>query len=218
MENYGAVVQAVLATEFESPVVTAAEEETGKAQLTRAAALAINRLDANVGLLRKDSGNQVYGLAVDVLVDRATGDWADIATAQGVGNVLVTIAAHWLGRTGAPPAQGYWIQPTEALALAPGPMIRTSPTPGPDPGPGPGPEPPPSNDIVIEKLDAILAQLDDLRNQAAANTARIIENDDANTQKVQEQLHQIVEDAEASGKKLLALWLAGKLSPGSPAP
>lgn len=215
MQNYGSVVQAVLATEFESPVVPAADEETGKAQLTRAAALAVNRLDANVGLLRKDTGNAVYGLSVDVLVDRATGDWADIATAQGVGSALVTIAAHWIQRTGAPPAQGYWIQPTEALALAPGPMTRT--TPGPDPGPGPGPDPPP-NDTLHEQLDAILAQLDDLRNQAAANTARIIENDDRNTQKLQEQLHQIVEDAEASGKKLLALWIAGKLNPGSPMP
>jgi hypothetical protein len=208
MQNYGSVVANVLATQFVRPQVPAADEETAKAQLTRAAAFEINQIDPNVGLLQKTSGNQVHGMSVDGLVDRSNGDFADIATAEGVGGLVVTIKAHWIQRNGTAPMTSGWIQPTAALALLPGPMERTGEAPGPGPDPGPGPQPPSDNSEVLAKLDQLIDMVDRLMKQQAGDTARILERDDYNTEKIQRQLAQIVEDAEKTLKQVMIILLA----------
>jgi hypothetical protein len=221
MDNYAGIVAQVLASQFSDPVVSTAEEEDGKAQLTRAAAYEIAKTDPNVGLRRKTSGNQVAGLSVDTIVDRTSGQVVDIATSRPEGPGTVRILPGWYDYGNNPAEIPSYVQPTAALAALPGPMPPTGFEPDPGPGPGPGP----SDDVVVRMLDEIIATqavhtelLERARQQQAADTARLIENDNANTEKIQQQIHQVVEDAEASGKKLLALYLAGKLQPGSPTP
>lgn len=220
MDNYSAIVAQVLSEDFTSPVVVAEQEEQGKAQLTRAAAWEIYKQDSRVGMLRKTSGNNVGGLAVDVLLDRSDGSWVDVATATGVGNPTVTIKAHWLHNSGNGVPTG-WVQPTLELALAPGPMPRADGSQNPNPEP----EPPPPDNInvaILQALEDITAtqahqnvQLDKLQEQANRNTASIIAKDDYNTEKIQQQIHQVVEDAEKTLKEVVALYLV-KNRPESP--
>jgi hypothetical protein len=214
MNNHGPVVQAVLSNQFVSPNVRAADEETAKSQLTRAAAYELNKLDPNIGLIEKTSGNQVYNMSVDGVHDRTNGDYADICTAQGVGNPVVTIATHWIQRNGpGQPITTGWIQPTQAIAALPGPMQRTGSAPPPDPT-----EPPilggggsnESNDEIMNALNGLQLQMDDLAKRQASDTAVIIERDDFNTQKIQENLDRIVNDMEESLKKVMLILLANR--------
>ena len=72
------------------------QDEEGKAQLTRWAAYEMHKLDPNIGLLEKTSGNNVYGLSTDVIVHKITGDYADIATTQSNEDGTYTVKALWL--------------------------------------------------------------------------------------------------------------------------
>lgn len=218
MDNYSAIVAQVLSEDFTSPVVVAEQEEQGKAQLTRAAAWEIYKIDSRVGLLRKTSGNQVHDLATDVLLDRSDGSWVDITRATGVGNPTVTIVAQWLHNSGNGVPTG-WVQPTLELALMPGPMPRAD---GQIP-PQPEPEPPDNiNVAILQALEDITAtqahqnvQLEKIQEQANRNTASILARDDYNTEKIQQQIHQVVEDAEKTLKEVAALYLV-KNRPESP--
>ena len=221
MQNYSAIVASTLATQFTNPVVSAADEEAGKAQLTRAAVYEIAKTDPNVGLRAKTTGNQVAGLSVDTIVDRTTGQVVDIATSRPEAAGQVRILPGWYDYGPNPSEIPSYVQPTAALAAFPGPMPRTGVDPGPGPGPDPGPCP--DDDVVIRMLDDITqmltdqgAALADLRGQQAADTARIIERDDANTEKIQQQIHQVVEDAEHTLQELLPLLLL-LLRPEDPA-
>jgi hypothetical protein len=216
MQNYGSIVNDTLNSWFTSNVVPAAEEETGKAQLTRAAAWEIYKVDSNIGLMRKESGNNVNGLSVDALVDKVTGEWADIATAQGVGSPTVTIKGQWLQHAGSGSAPNNWVQPTLELAKTPGPMPTSSgPSPEP-PQPGPGPDID-TNKEIMDALNVIINtqlvhtdKMNQLEVQAAGNMARMNEHDDNNTEKIQRQLHQIVEDAEATLKQVMIILIANR--------
>lgn len=124
--NYLAAVQQTLAT-F-NPVVAAADEEAAKAQLTRAAAWNIyngnppRQADPAIGLCQKLTGNNVNGLSVDLVVQQSNGDFADIASSRDNGDGTVTILATWSAHAGDGTLIPRWVQPTAALASAPGPM------------------------------------------------------------------------------------------------
>lgn len=204
MQNYSGTVVSVLATQFADQVVPTSEEEAGKAQLTRAAAWAIHQQDPSVGLCSKLTGNQVHGLSVDTIVDR-TGSLVDIATSKPEAAGMVRILPGWFTYPLNPDDAQKWTQPTAALAALPGPMPKT------DAAPGPGPQPPASsssNAEVLAKLDQVLANQSRAEEVQARDTAAIIARSDLNTERIQQQLHQIVEDFEATAKKVLALWLA----------
>lgn len=90
------------------------EEEIEKARLTRRAAYLINQLDSNIGLLSKTEGNQIDGLSVDIIIDRISGEFADVASSQPLRNG-VRIIPVWV------PKQDKnlidrWVQPTRELA------------------------------------------------------------------------------------------------------
>jgi hypothetical protein len=87
-------------------------------------------------------------------------------------------------------------------------MERTGEAPGPGPDPGPGPQPPSDNSEVLAKLDQLIDMVDRLMKQQAGDTARILERDDYNTEKIQRQLAQIVEDAEKTLKQVMIILLA----------
>jgi hypothetical protein len=218
MQNYSGIVNQVL-SEFTSNNVPAAEEETGKAQLTRAAAWEIYKIDSDIGLLQKTSGNNVDGLSVDVIVSKSTGDWTDIATATGVGTPTVTIEAVWITHTGTPPG-ARWIQPTAQLALKPGPMSRSGSV-GPTP-PSPTPDPTPGYKEIMDALNVIINtqlvhtdKMNQITSQAAGNMAKMNEHDDNNTDKIIQELRRIVEDMEETLKKAMVLLLANR-DPGEP--
>lgn len=213
MQNYASVVVNVLATQFTDHVVSSADEEEGKAQLTRAAAWEIAQQDPSVGLCEKRSGNQSHGLSVDTIVDRITGELVDIATSKPEGAGMVRILPGWYQYALNPADAQKYVQPTAMLAALPGPMPKASPAPG----PGPSPQPPADTSELNAKLDQVLANQEAARNQQAADTARLIENSNANTEKIQSQIHQLSEDAQATLKKALALYLANR-EPGTPPP
>jgi hypothetical protein len=143
MHNYQSVVQQVLAG-YVSPVVTLAQEEEGKAQLTRAAAWQIYQSNPNIGLVAKDSGNQVLGLTVDVLMDRTDGSAADMASSTPDAPGYVRITTPWspYPANHDPAWLGKWRQPTQELAQYPGPMVPAHAPEPPEPEPPPGPQPP----------------------------------------------------------------------------
>jgi hypothetical protein len=223
MQNYAGMVAQVLNTQFADHVVPAAEEEPGKAQLTRAAAWAIYQEDATVGLRAKTSGNQVAGLSVDTIVDRNTGEVVDIATSRPEGVGMVRILPGWYPYAANPSEVANWREPTAALAAMPGPMPRSGVAPGPGPGPDPGPRP--DDDAILAALESIEAtqaahteMLETARLQAARDTASIITRDDLNTEKIQQQLHDIVEDMEETLKQALVLILANRADGGGGEP
>ena len=51
-----------------------------KAILTRRASYYINQVNPNIGLLQKTSGNNIQGLSVDIILDKSSGNFWDIAT------------------------------------------------------------------------------------------------------------------------------------------
>jgi hypothetical protein len=123
MPNYGATVANVLANKFVSPDVPASEAETGKAQLTRAAAWEIYQTDPRIRLFAKTSGNQVNGRSVDIIVLGTDGSYADCA-AETISGATATIRATW-GAHGPDlntSNSSRWIVPTAAIAAESGPM------------------------------------------------------------------------------------------------
>jgi hypothetical protein len=120
--DYGAIVATTLAT-F-NPVIPEADEEAGKAQLTRAAAWAIYQTDPNIGLLKKTSGNNVNGRSVDIVVQMTNGSFADVASSHNNGNGTVTILATWSAHPGDSTTsdETNWIVPTATIAAEAGPM------------------------------------------------------------------------------------------------
>jgi hypothetical protein len=140
MENYAAIVQQTLA-EFETVTVPTDRLEEGKAQLTRRAAYALNRINPNIGLLRKTGGNAVEELSVDVIMDRSDGTWADIASSSG--DVVRAVWVHHGERSTDRAWLALWVEPTAHLADLAGPMRLRNQPPGPPIAPPP-PAPPPA--------------------------------------------------------------------------
>jgi hypothetical protein len=219
MQNFSAIYAETM-QDFETMIVPASMGDAAKGQVNVRAGYKIYSLGhTTVGFIAKNPGQvQHLGVAVDCLLDNRDGSWDDYLTDVPVGDGSlreVRLAHTPHGPAGSPPYTG-WVQPTLAMTQQPGPLtLKESPGPGPDPGPGPAP--PADTSEVIAKLDQVLAALDQMRNQQAADTARVIANDDANTEKIQSQIHGVVEDAEASGKKILAIWMAAN-RPGTVIP
>ena len=125
MPNYSAIAHAA-ESKFVSLVVPIAEEEDGKAQLTRQIAWDIYQVDTRIRLFEKTSGAHVYDMSTDLVVLGTDGSWADVATAKDNGDGTVTIKSRW--GDGGPDAntsqEDRWIVPTEAIAMLDGPMTR----------------------------------------------------------------------------------------------
>src|SRR5262245_60749014 len=192
MQNYSSYVAAALAR-YQSPVVYADQEEPGKAQLTRAAAWDIFQVNPNIGLKAKTSGNQVAGLTVDTLLDRTTGEVVDIATSRPDPPGCVTILAGWYPYAPNPAEVVNWVAPTQELADMAGPMVPIS-----DPPPDPAPEPDDDQQEIMYRFDAVDVALSALSQQLATSTGDILARSDTNTEKIQTQIHDLVEDVEAT--------------------
>lgn len=105
------------------------QEEQGKAQLCRLIAWEIYQQDPNIGLFKKTGGNQVMNLSTDLCIQKPDGSFADCTTAKNNGNGTHTIKVSWGTHapdknTHDPVESDRWIQPTQALADAPGPLTR----------------------------------------------------------------------------------------------
>ena len=179
--NYSGVAKDVLA-EAQTQVVPAEREEEAKAQVTRLVTWRIFQSDPNVGLLSKPGGNQVMGLSVDVLMNRLDGSWADMATAtrNGVPPGMVRVEPVWIphGPDTTAAWLSRWVQPTAALAAAPGPLTFGRPDPVPPPT-QPIPHIPESVlDLsgVQAQLDAISTKIDMMRTESGDAHAAIHQN------------------------------------------
>jgi len=132
MENLSDVVLQV-ADEVTNREVSVAEEETAKAQLTRRIAWVLHQRNANLGLLRKTSGNQVNGRSTDTILDRTDGSSVDVATAvslDGEARTRVRVDPLWFPYKANPDPAWLerWIEPTEAIRDEPGPLpVRDTP-------------------------------------------------------------------------------------------
>lgn len=144
MLNYKHVVEQVL-SEFKDLVVPNAQEEEGKAQVTRIVALRCFDQDHRTGLLAKTTGNNVNGRSVDILIDGVDGSSADCCSSEVVDPEHRRITAVWVGYVANPdPAWiARYIIPSDAIAEEPGPLeLKDAPAPGPDPEPEPTPDEP----------------------------------------------------------------------------
>lgn len=156
MQNYSSIVSVTLAG-FSTQTVPTDQEEEGKAQLCRQAGWTIHQQNANIGYLRKDSGNAVAGLTVDVLMDKSDGSAADMASSTPVGAPAghVTITAPWSPYpVNTDPAWlARWVKPTAELANLPGPLSG-----GASPDPPEPPTPPPDLLATTNWLLSIIYQ------------------------------------------------------------
>ncbi len=212
MTNYSQVFADTLAL-YESPYVPGDQGDAGKGQVCVRAGYTIHTtLDASVGYIAKNPGQtQFYGVAVDALQDKSDGFGADYLTdeLQPDGRRLIKLAYTPYAIAAVPPTAG-WVAPTAAMLEHPGPLVLKSTAP---PVPGPEPTPPtPSKD------DEILSRLDDIQAQQAADTTTMLARDDANTEKIQTQIHDLVEDIEASLKKAGIVLVIRKRRKGDATP
>lgn len=212
MVNYSQVFADTLA-EFESPFVPGDQGDAGKGQVTvRAGYKICTTMDPDIGYIAKSPGQtQFNGVSVDALKDKSDGTWADFLTdeLQPDGRRLIKLAY----TPGDPPAAGSdpragWVQPTEAYCDYPGPLVLKSPAPGPDPEPEP--EPGPADDEILDRLDEINQTLIAMQTQQSDDTIAILARSDENTEKIQSQINQIVNDAEETLKEVLVLILLNR--------
>lgn len=144
------------------------------------------------GLLAKPSGNNCDGFATDIVM-YADGALVDILSDSGGGN----------GPT--------WTVTGELRPLDQWRAPFFTPIPG---AVDPGPVPPPDAGGSDDAIAALDQKLTILAVQADRNADAIMARNDANTEKIQQQLNQIVEDAESTLKQLLEellpLILAGR--------
>jgi len=148
MQDYHAQVAEILDRVYASALVGADRAEEGKAQLARRAAYEIHQINRNIGLLKKDSGNNVGGLSVDVFLDKSDGSWADMASDAATGNANIReVTTPWTAHNN--PSESIsvdrWVEPTLALANQPGPLVLVQSTPD----PGPDPTPPATGPILV---------------------------------------------------------------------
>jgi|GEM_PF-6502356 len=196
MQDYRRIFTETLA-DFESPIVPKDQADAGKGQLLVRAGFKIYTAgDTNVGYIKKNPGQTQYlGVSVDSLKDKRDGSWDDYITdvaVEGDPNsreIRVTRTAH--PAEGTPPYAD-WVEPTVMYTQQSGPMkLKDRPSPNPEP----------SDAIVIKKLDEIqlaLSAMDQKLNQLALQA-------DQNTEKIQTQIHDLVEDVEDSMKQVLPL-------------
>ena len=135
--------------------------EQDKGLMTRRAAYYANTLrDRDHGILEKTGGNQSEGYSVDIIIQKDGTFW-DIATDDG------TMAKPVNGsERNDPELAPRWRQPTKELAqIEDGGVV--------EPPPGPGPGQPSGNEEVMSKLNEMSAQMQELHQRQAADTAAI---------------------------------------------
>jgi hypothetical protein len=163
MDNYLDTVQ--LALEQLGPLRASDEREVEKhkARLTRRAGYLINQKNPNIGLLKKETGNQVMGMSVDLIIDRTTGDFADVATDVDDGDGFRRIAAQFIANhdAGLIPR---WVCPTPSMA-----GLEEGPHPDPDDHTDSGGDP---SDATV-RFDAIDARLSSIEAALRKNTQAI---------------------------------------------
>jgi hypothetical protein len=115
MENYSEFVHRALEQLGTLRAQGEREAEENKATLTRRAAYLIHQVNPNIGLLRKETGNNVMGLSVDLILDRTNGEFADIASDVDDGDGFRRTTAVFLPKHD-PALMPRWVQPTAALA------------------------------------------------------------------------------------------------------
>lgn len=177
--------------------------EEDKGLLTRRAGYYSNTEgDPGIGILKKPAGNNSQGYSVDILI-HTDGRFWDVATDRD-GLAMPSDGEE----RNDPRLAALWAPPTAALAG----IDDTPPSPGPGPGPGPDPTP----DDAMAKLDEIVAMLDRAQETQARDTAMIIARSDLNTERILDRIEEVVNNAEESGRKVLALYLAMQNQPGLP--
>jgi len=162
MENYSGIVQQALDRlgTMRSQEERATEEN--KARLTRLAAYLIHQKNANIGLLRKETGNNVMGMSVDLIIDRSNGEFADIASDTDDGGGFRRVIPMFIPNSD-PALIPRWVQPTAALAG----VEEVPPRPG-ENGAG---IPPNEMGVRFDSVDARLSSLEaSLQSQSAMMT------------------------------------------------
>lgn len=163
----------------------------GAFEITKRVAWALRGEGA--GLLAKPSGNNCDGFATDIVMYSGDGALVDILSDSGGGN----------GPT--------WTVTGELRPLDQWRAPFFTPIPG---AVDPEPVPPPDTGGSDDAIAALDQKLTILAVQADRNADAIMARNDANTEKIQQQLNQIVEDAESTLKQLLEellpLILAGR--------
>ncbi len=80
MDNFNLVLKAYDELFASGDIIVGKNVDEQKAILTRRAAYYINQVNPNIGLLQKTSGNNIQGLSVDIILDKSSGNFWDIAT------------------------------------------------------------------------------------------------------------------------------------------
>jgi hypothetical protein len=194
MQNYSDVFQATI-DEFESPYVPGDRGDEGKGQVCARAGYKIHTtMSSATGYIAKSGGQtQYHGIAVDALTDCVDGSGADFLTdeLQADGRRLIRVAytPYATPPPGSPPPSN-WVQPTEEYLTYGGPLVLKNHTAPPNP------DVPPPSDPDVARFDAIDQQLARMETQQATDTAAI-----------QQQIHDVIEDAEATLLIIAKLWL-----------
>lgn len=222
MQNYTRVFADTMG-EFVSLIVPTGQEDQAKGQITVRAALKIFETNQNIGHIGKTGGQTQFptpsvpglqGVSVDALRDKSDGSGADYLTDVDVpgrpGFREVRLAYSTFPPNPSNPATGY-VQPNQAYVDLGGPLRLKQPEPG--PGPDPNPEPNPRFETAV--LES-LARLE----QASASIvtkldALAIQSDD-NTEKIQTQIHDLVDDVEDTMKQVLPLITCKYTGTGQP--
>jgi hypothetical protein len=208
MQNYSQIFAETLA-EFESPLVPADQGDNGKGQVTCRAGYRINTtMNGNVGFIGKNPGQtQFAGVAVDALMDKSDATGADYLTdvdaGGGMREIRLAYTAYAPPPPGTPLPPSNWVQPTMDHVNTPGPLTLKADAPVPGPEPEPEPQPP----VDQEQLNRIEAKIDALQEAMVNGFQEVIATDNMNTQRIQEQIHQVVEDAEESLKKIAPILI-----------
>lgn len=209
MQNYSQAFADTLA-EFVSPIVPFDQGDAGKGQVTVRALYKINTtMNANVGCISKSAGQtQFNGVAVDAGLDKSDGTGADYLTDVDLGNgtreIRLAYTPYAPPPAGSPLPPANWVQPTAAMLDYPGPLTLKS-----DSGGGtPDPNPPPTDDsAVLDAIAGLASTLSAMQAQQSNDTAYVIATDNENTAKVQQQIHDLVEDAEETLMQIAVLLL-----------
>ncbi len=163
---------------------TQEEVEQDKGLLTRRAAYYVStQRNPSHGLLEKTSGNNSEGYSVDWILQQTDGDGWDVVTDDGHNALPLCGGAHGPDSSRIPS----WRQATAELAQ----YDESAPVP----------TPPPTDDETQEKLDAILSILPQME-------SRIIQASDAGDKATLDRLNSIIDQAEATLKKIAVLLIA----------